>query len=133
MKNMSRLSVAILGAALLCVSGAFAGSTNKGTLNLTEKVTVDGKTLDAGNYKVEWNGDGPNVQVSLLRGKQTVATFPAQVSEGATQNPSSAYGAVQSPDGSRSLTAIYIGGKRTVLQIGQNSSSAQQSSNQDAK
>lgn len=131
--KLSRISVAIFGAALLCVSGAFAGSTNKGSLNLTEKVNVDGKTLDAGNYKVEWNGDGPNVQVTVLRGKQTVATFPAQVTEGTTQNPDNAYGAVQGPNGSRSLTTIYIGGKHTVLQVAQNASSTQQSSNQDSK
>jgi hypothetical protein len=131
--KISKISLAILGAALLCVSSAFAGGVNKANLNLSEKVTVDGKTLDAGTYKVEWNGDGPNVQVNLLRGKNTVATFPAQVTEGTTQNADSAYGSVQQPDGSRSLTSIYIGGKRTILQVGQNSSATQQSTEQGSK
>lgn len=131
--KLTRISVAILGAALLCAAGAVAAGVNKANLNLTDKVTVAGKTLNAGNYKVEWSGDGPNVQVTLLRGKETVATFPAQVTEGATQNSDSAYGAVQGPDGSRSLTSIYVGGKRTILQLGQNASSTQQSSDQGSK
>jgi hypothetical protein len=131
--KLSRISVAILGAALLYVAGAVAAGVNKANLNLAEKVTVAGKTLNAGNYKVEWSGDGPNVQVTLLRGKETVATFPAQVTEGATQNADSAYGAVQGPDGSRSLTSIYVGGKRTILQLDQNASSTQQSSDQGSK
>jgi diaminopimelate epimerase len=133
MKKLSRISVAILGAALLCVSGAVAASVNKANLSLSEKVNVAGKTLNAGNYKVEWTGDGPNVQVTLLRGKETVATFPAQVTESTTQNADSAYGAVQAPDGSRSLTAIYVGGKHTILQLDQSSSTAQQSGNQESK
>lgn len=131
--KLTRISVAILGAALLCAAGAVAAGVNKANLNLTDKVTVAGKTLNAGNYKVEWSGDGPNVQVTLLRGKETVATFPAQVTEGATQNADSAYGAVQGPDGSRSLTSIYVGGKRTILQLDQNASSTQQSSDPGSK
>lgn len=131
--KISKISVAIFGAAFFCASAAFAGGVNKGSLSLNEKVNVDGKTLDAGNYKVEWNGDGPNVQVNLLRGKETVATFPAQVTAGTTRNLDNAYGAVQGSDGSRSLTAIYIGGKRTILEVGQNSSSTPQSGNQESK
>jgi ABC-type thiamine transport system substrate-binding protein len=133
MKKISRISFAILGAALLCVSAAVAAGMNKAKLNLTEKVTVAGKTLNAGNYNVQWTGDGPNVQVTLFRGKDTVATFPAQVTEGSTQNADNAYGAVQGPDGSRALTSIYIGGKHTILQLDQNSSSTQQSSDQGSK
>jgi hypothetical protein len=133
MKKLSRISLALLGAALLCLSGAVAANVNKANLSLTEKIKVAGKTLNAGNYKVEWSGDGPNVQVTLLRGKETVATFPAQLTEGATQNADSAYGAVQGPDGSRSLTSIYVGGKRTILQLDQNSSGTQQSGNQESK
>jgi hypothetical protein len=130
--KLSKISVALLGAAFLFASSTFAGDVNKGKLNLEQKINVEGKTLDAGIYRVEWTGSGPNVQVNIVKGKDTVATFPAQVTESANQNPSDAYGSVEAQDGTRSLTAIYIGGKRTILQLDQNASS-QQSSTQGSK
>jgi hypothetical protein len=131
--KLSKISVALFGAAFLLASGTFAGDVNKGKLNLEQKVNVEGKTLDAGTYRIEWNGSGPNVQVNIIKGKDTVATFPAQVTESANQNPENAYGSVSAPDGTRSLTAIYIGGKRTILQLDQNAAANQQSSTQSSK
>jgi hypothetical protein len=32
-----------------------------------------GKQLKAGNYSVQWDGNGPNVQLNILRGKSVVA------------------------------------------------------------
>lgn len=131
--KLSKISVALFGAAFLFASSTFAGDVNKGKLNLDQKINVEGKTLDAGTYRVEWNGSGPNVQVNILKGKDTVATFPAQVTESANQNSENAYGSVSAPDGTRSLTAIYIGGKRTILQLDQNAAANQQSSAQGSK
>jgi hypothetical protein len=130
--KMSRIAVTLFGSALLFGSVVLAGDVNKGTLNLSEKMNVEGKSLDPGTYKVEWNGTGPTVQVSLLEGKQTVATFPAQLTEQSNKNADNAYGSVAEPDGSRSLTAIYIGGKHTILNVEQ-STAAQRSGNQHAK
>jgi hypothetical protein len=119
-------------AALLLASTVLAADLNKGTLNVSEKVNVEGKTIDPGTYKVEWNGTGPTVQVTILHGKQTVATFPAQLTEQANKNAVDAYGSATEADGSKQLTAIYIGGKHTVLQL-EPSSASQQSSTQNAK
>jgi hypothetical protein len=120
------------GAALLLASTVLAADLNKGTLNVSEKVNVEGKTIDPGTYKVEWNGTGPTVQVTILHGKQTVATFPAQLTEQANKNAVDAYGSATEADGSKQLTAIYIGGKHTVLQL-EPSAASQQSSTQNAK
>jgi hypothetical protein len=110
------------GAALLFACAVLAADLNKGTLNISEKVNIEGKTIDPGTYKVEWNGTGPTVQVTILHGKQTVATFPAQLTEQAAKNAVDAYGSATEADGSRQLTAIYIGGKHTVLQVEQSAS-----------
>jgi hypothetical protein len=118
--KVSHLSVFLFGAVLLFSTSAFARDTNKGTLNLTEKVTVDGKALDSGKYKVEWNGNGPSVEVSLIQDKQTVATFPAHVTEEATANPDDAFGSAAGPNGSRELTSIYPAGKHFVLRVQEN-------------
>ena len=128
----SRISLALFGAAMLFASGTFAGEPNKGTLNLTETVNVEGKALKPGSYRVEWTGTGSDVQVSIRQGKDTLATFPAHVTEQSNKNDSNAYGATEQTDGSRTLTAIYIGGKHTVLQLDANGAT-QQSSTQGSK
>lgn len=117
--KLSKLSLAFFGSALLLSSAAFAGDANKASLNLYEKVNVEGKALNPGKYTITWDGSGPNVQVTVSQGKQTVATFAAHVTEQATRNTEDAYGSAADTDGSRSLTAIYPNGKRLSLEIGQ--------------
>jgi hypothetical protein len=128
----SRILVSLSGAALLLSSVAYAREGNKGKVELNETVIADGKTINSGQYTVEWTGTGPSVQVTLLQGKQTVATFPAHLAEQATSAGQNAYGTSLAPDGSRELTAIYLGAKRIVLQLDKNEAS-QQSSTQDTK
>jgi hypothetical protein len=77
--KLSKASILLIGSALVFSSGAFAGDANKGKLHLQHKTIVDGKPLNPGNYTVEWTGTGPTVEVTLLQGKQTVATFPAHL------------------------------------------------------
>ena len=115
--NTSRISIALFGAAVLCASAVLAGEVNKLTIKTEETLNVDGKSLSPGNYKVEWNGSGPNVQVKMMQGKDTVATFPANLEQQKAQNPENAYASMKEPDGTRSLTTIYVGGKRDVLQV----------------
>ena len=122
--KISKVSTFVLGAALLFSSSAIAGGTNnKTSLQLDDKIVVDGKSLDTGKYTAEWTRSGPTVQVTLIQGKQTVATFPAHLTEQANANTQGAYSTATAPDGSKSLTAIYPGGKRLVLHIDQNQSS----------
>ena len=125
--KMSRVSILLFGAAFLFSSAAFAGETNKGTLRLADKVVVDGKPLDPGNYRVEWDGSGPTVQVKLLQGKQAVATLPAHLTEQDNPNSQDGYGTAAEPDGSKALTVIFLSGKRFTLQIDQNEASPQPS------
>jgi len=130
--KLSKVSIILVGAALVFSSGALAGETNKGKLHVADKLTVEGKTINPGDYTVEWTGTGPTVQVSILQGRQTIATFPAHVTEQATRNQADAYGSAADADGSRTLTAIYLGGKRTTLELDQNQAS-QQSSTPESK
>jgi hypothetical protein len=117
--KLSKLSLTLLGSALLFSSAVLAGEPNKGSLQLYEKVSVEGKALNPGRYTITWDGAGPNVQVTILQGKQAVATFPAHVTEQATRNTEDAYGSASETDGTRTLTAIYPNGKRFSLELGQ--------------
>jgi hypothetical protein len=127
--KMSRISTLLFGSALLFSSAALAGENNKGKLTLTDNVVIDGKPIERGDYRVEWDGSGPAVQVKLLQGKQTVATLSAHLAEQAGRNPQDAYSIFTEPDGSRELTAIYPSGKRVALEFDHSSTAGAQSGN----
>ena len=121
--KLSKLSLAFFGSALLLSSAAVAGDSNKASIQLYEKVNVEGKELNPGKYTISWDGSGPNVQVTVTQGKQTVATFAAHLTEQAARNPEDAYGSAADTNGSRSLTAIYPNGKRFSLELDAKSAS----------
>jgi len=121
--KLSKLSLAFFGSALLLSSAALAGDSNKASIQLYEKVNVEGKELNPGKYTISWDGSGPNVQVTVTQGKQTVATFAAHVTEQTTRNTEDAYGSSADTNGSRSLTAIYPNGKRFSLELDAKSAS----------
>ena len=115
--KVANIGLTILAGALLFAAGTFAGEANKANLHLQEKVSIEGKQLAPGNYKLEWDGAGPDVQVSILRGKETVATVPARLVEQPARNAQDAYGTNAEPDGSKALTSIYVSGKTFALQF----------------
>src|SRR5260370_21984613 len=75
----SRNIFGLVGASLLLAVSAMAAGTNKGTLHLYDNVSVQGKQLTPGNYRVEWHGEGPELHVHIVDGKNTVATDSAPV------------------------------------------------------
>jgi len=80
----------VLGLALVLATSAFAAT--KASLQLSNPVTVNGTTLKPGDYKVQWEGSGPNVELNILRGKNVVAKVSAHVIE--LQTPASSDAAV---------------------------------------
>jgi type 1 fimbria pilin len=127
--KVSKIATSLLGVALLCSASVFAADVNKGSLHLDDKVTVDGTPVNPGDYRVEWTGSGPDVQATILKGKQTVASFPAHITEQNSPNAANAYASSDQPDGAKKLTAIYFGGKRFSLQVEQNAASQQTNTN----
>jgi hypothetical protein len=114
----------ILGLALLLASSAFAAT--KGSLELLDPVTVNGTTLKPGDYKVQWEGTGPNVELSILRGKNVMAKVPARVVE--LQTPASNDAAVTRVDGGqKTLAGVRFAGKKTGLDISEATTSMQSS------
>jgi hypothetical protein len=122
MKTQKIFKGAALGMALLLMSvSAFAGSANKGSLQLLNPVTVNGKPLPAGEYSLQWDGSGNNVQLSVLKGKNVVATTPAQLVN-LDRSPSNGAAIIKNnADGTRSLAEIRFGGKKYALAIGSDS------------
>ena len=124
--RMSRTLLSFVAVAMLAVTGAMAASGTSGKLRLYETVTVQGKQLPPGNYKVEWSGSGSDVQVSILNGKETVATVPAKVAPTA-KNSTDGYSATKQADGSSDLTTIFFHGTSFELRVEpQSANNAQQ-------
>jgi|SRR6266436_3326833 len=117
----SRSLVILAGASLLLAASAFAG-TGKGTLHLYESMDVQGKQLPPGDYKVEWNGEGPNVELNITEGKKTVASLPAQVVTVAEKNTTDGYASKKLGDGKNALTEIFFHGRDFELRLGNQAS-----------
>ena len=77
MKTKYLQSIAILSTLpLLFPLGALARN-NKHSVDITDVVQVGSTQLKPGNYRVEWQGTGPVVQVSFEQNGETVVTLPA--------------------------------------------------------
>jgi len=111
----------VLGLALLLASSAFAAT--KANLQLSNPVIVNGTTLKAGDYKVQWEGSGPNVELSILQGKNVLAKVPAHLVELQSAASNDAAVTRQNASGPNSLAGIHFQGKKTALELGDGSDS----------
>ncbi len=113
----------VLGLALMLASSAFAATQAK--LQIDHSVSVNGTTLKPGEYKVQWEGNGPNVELSILQGKNVVAKAPAHVVELQTPAGNDAVLTHQKETGPNSLAGIRFQGKKMSLELGEASDGMQ--------
>jgi hypothetical protein len=113
----------MLGSALLLASGAFAAT--KGTLQLSNPTSVNGTKLKPGEYKVEWEGSGPAVELSIKQGKNVIAKVPAHVVDLSTAAANDAAVTRKNDDGTSSLTGVRFQGKKVALELGESSDGMQ--------
>ena len=111
----SKFLVASAMAALLTTSAFAAG--NKTSFEITSDTVVAGKTLMAGRYTASWEGQGPNVDLSISKGKEVVATVPARVVDLPKPLVAGATIVKTNPNGTVGLSEIQITGKKYVLEI----------------
>jgi hypothetical protein len=116
----------VLGLALLLALSAFAGT--KANLQISNPVNVNGTTLQPGDYKVQWEGAGPNVELSILHGKNVVAKTPARVVELAAPAASDAAVTRTSAGGPNTLSGVRFEGKKFALELGEASGGMQSGS-----
>ena len=113
----------IMGVALLLASSAFAAT--KASLNLHHPTNVNGTTLSPGDYKLQWEGTGPEVEVSIMQGKKVIAKVPAKLVDLSSPYPNDSAVVKQNGDGSASLSEARFQGKKYVLHIGDANDSMQ--------
>jgi hypothetical protein len=117
--KVTKFFTLLVGSSLLLSASAFAGNSNKKSLHIYENVTVEGKQLPAGDYRVEWTGTGSDVTVNILKGKETVASVPARIVPVNVPYKQDGYTATAAKDGSQSLTQFFFSGEKFDLEIGQ--------------
>lgn len=61
---------------LLGLCGSALARDNAHPVEISNDVQIGGTRLKPGNYKVEWQGTGPAVQVSFQQNGKTVVTVP---------------------------------------------------------
>lgn len=115
MKFASVSKILVACAALLVASSAFASS--KASLQLTSPANVNGTNLKAGDYKLQWDGNGPNVEVSVMQGKKVVAKIPARIVELPTPADYNAAVTKNGSDGSSTLQGVRFQGKKYALDL----------------
>jgi hypothetical protein len=77
-KTIAALILMMIPAALL------AAQKNAGSVTFSETVTINGTQVPAGDYRVEWQGSPPSVEVSILQGGKVLVSSPATLVPGKT-------------------------------------------------
>ena len=115
--NFSKISKSMLSALalLLATSAVAANKQNKGSIELDQPATIGGHQLAPGEYKLTWDGTGPNVDLMIKSYGKLVATVPAHLIELSRPEPSNGYEVHTNNDGSQILTSIEFGGKKYEL------------------
>lgn len=114
--RLSTISILVAGSLLLCAT-AFAAKSNKKTMHLYEKAKLEGTVLNPGDYEVEWTGTGPNVELNIVQGRDTVATVPARVVAENTSNEHDGYVLQPAKTGGESIEEIFFSGAKYDLRI----------------
>ena len=115
MKFASVSKALLLGFALLLASSAFAAS--KADFTLQHPTSINGTTLKAGDYKLEWEGTGPNVEVSIKQGKKVFAKVPAKLVDLKSAPDGNAVVIKMNDDGSRTLAGARFAGKKFAIDL----------------
>jgi hypothetical protein len=105
----------LMGLALFLATSAFAAT--KASLQLNNPVVLNGTTLKAGDYKVEWDGSGPNVELSILKGKNVVAKTSAHMVDLPAPAQEDAAVTVKNDSGPSSLAGLRFHGKKYGLDL----------------
>jgi hypothetical protein len=116
----------VMGLALLLASSAFAAT--KADLVLSNPTSVNGAKLKPGDYKLQWDGSGPNVEVSILKCKTVVAKVPGKVVALGSTSANNAAVVQRNDDGTSTLTGARFEGKKYALEIGEMSDGMQSGS-----
>jgi hypothetical protein len=103
----------VISAFMFSVS-VFAKDTNSGSFDLTNTARIGSTQLAPGHYKAEWTGPANDLRISILKGKETVATVEGHIKELASRAP---YSAVVLNEHTNRVDEIDFGNRTEALQL----------------
>jgi hypothetical protein len=134
MKVSLNSKLVTLAVALVLVTSAFAASdAHKGTLQVFDPIQVNGKQLSAGEYQLRWEGNGPDVQLNILKGNKVLTTTQAKVVDLEQKANGDSAVVSKNTDGTRTLNQIRFGGKKYALSLNGETSQAEMNSSDSSK
>ncbi len=113
----------VMGLALLLASSAFA--VTKANMTLINPASINGTKLKPGDYKLQWEGTGPAVEVSIMQGKTVLAKVQGKLVDLSAPAPNNAAIVQKSSDGNSTLSGARFEGKKFALQLGDSSDGMQ--------
>ena len=120
--RVTSVQALVLACGVLFATSAFA--VNKGSVQLMHPTQVAGKQLAPGSYKVQWDGSGDQVRLSILQGKKEVASTSARIVQIQYPSPNDNALITVGSDGTRLLSQIRFHGKTFALDLGVEGSGA---------
>ncbi|HXZ79004.1 MAG TPA: hypothetical protein VEG30_03680 [Terriglobales bacterium] len=109
-----QITCTLMASLLLVAMSVLAADKNTANVTISDAVTVGSSQLAPGDYKLSWEGAGPEVQVTFTRGKTSV-TAPATITD-----QTNSYGRtaviVKQENGSKVLTSIQLPKRQLILE-----------------
>lgn len=99
------------GAAAVLLLAASAFATN---LHVSRSINFNGQEIQPGDYQVTYTGNGPEVDVSLTKGKKVVAQTKARLEQLDSKSPYDAF-VTNDAGATPVVTRIQFAGKKQVL------------------
>jgi hypothetical protein len=110
-KTIATLAVLATGLSL----SAFAKDKNETKVTFSDPIQVGSTQLKPGDYKLQWEGNGPDVQVQIVKGKNVVATVPAKLTENKTSLGTNAITTGTSGNTKTLNQVDFAGGKESLV------------------
>ena len=113
----SGMMVATLALAFAVSAFAANNETHKSNFQISSPAQLNGVKIPAGDYTAKWEGEGPAVQVSIMRGSKVVATVPAQVIALDQPATDTRTGTRKDSAGNSEITRLQFSGKKFALEL----------------
>lgn len=113
--KLAKYLLAVAAVLLLLPFAAFAAEGHT-SFTITSPARIGTKTLQPGRYKLEWNGQGKNVSLDIMKSGKTVATANGKMVQQKTKAP---YNAVDINTASKTsvIDGFYFHNQRNELVV----------------
>jgi hypothetical protein len=112
-RNQAGRLTAGLVLTILAVAPAFAKNTRQ--VNFSKAVTINGKLVTPGNYKVSWETHSPQATITFAHKKDVVVTTTGTLVERPTAYANDSVVYSRESDGSFTLVELRFAGSNKVL------------------